>query len=105
MAHDPPEQIELVELVMTCERFPSQWEGRDGEGRWYYVRYRHNWFEVDRAASRSDWWEDVGVEELVRVNCIAERSWGGRLPEALMLDLAGFRLAEGVRSSMEVGRR
>lgn len=31
----------IIDLIQTCERSPSQWEGALSNGAWLYVRYRH----------------------------------------------------------------
>lgn len=33
--------IELVRVVETCAGCPSQWDGWDAAGQYYYMRYRH----------------------------------------------------------------
>lgn len=33
-------EVTLVHLEQTCEACPSQWDGWDAEGTYYYIRYR-----------------------------------------------------------------
>ncbi|MGK9171471.1 hypothetical protein KXR53_34615 [Inquilinus limosus] len=34
------EPMQIAEIVQTCSRSPSQWEGRLTDGRPFYIRYR-----------------------------------------------------------------
>ena len=56
----------IAELTQTCDRSPSQWEGRLDDGRTIYIRYRHGQLSVhvgpaggdlDSALDRAAWLE------------------------------------------------
>jgi hypothetical protein len=36
----------IAELTQTCDRYPSQWEGRLDDGRPIYIRFRHDELSV-----------------------------------------------------------
>lgn len=48
--------LTLVRLVLTCPACPSQWDGFDAAGNYYYIRYRGGWLAVEKAATRAEWW-------------------------------------------------
>ncbi len=45
--------VTITRLVQTCEACPSQWDGWDAEGNYYYFRYRHGHFCVRGPVSGS----------------------------------------------------
>jgi hypothetical protein len=47
--------INIVKMVETCGGCPSQWEGWDDEGAYYYFRYRWGYLRVDTAPTEKDW--------------------------------------------------
>ena len=47
--------INIVKMVETCGGCPSQWDGWDGDGVYYYFRYRWGTLRVDRAQSQDVW--------------------------------------------------
>lgn len=51
-----PYKPRVVELRLTCEGFPAQWEGKIDNGDYLYVRYRYGTL---RASSARD--EDIAV--------------------------------------------
>ncbi len=42
----PHELIVVETLIRTCNRSPSQWEGKTADGRFLYVRYRWGLLEI-----------------------------------------------------------
>jgi hypothetical protein len=42
--------VKVVQLEKTCSACPAQWEGRDDQGQYVYIRYRwgHLRVEVNR---------------------------------------------------------
>jgi hypothetical protein len=56
----------VVELVMTCEMSPAQWEGRTNDGRRIYVRHRWDYLSVRLGPpGDDDVMSAVGGEEIV----------------------------------------
>jgi hypothetical protein len=37
----------IVKMTQTCCACPSQWDGWDESGAYYYFRYRHGYLRVD----------------------------------------------------------
>lgn len=53
--------ITLVKLVQTCAAYPSQWDGWDAEGNYYYIRYRYGILTVEKG--------DSEYETIVHMKC------------------------------------
>ena len=47
----------IVKMVRTCFACPSQWDGWDAEGTYYYFRYRWGELRVDKEEIFSTVWE------------------------------------------------
>lgn len=39
--------IQIEKMVQTCWACPSQWDGWDKKGSYYYFRYRHGYLRVE----------------------------------------------------------
>ena len=46
--------LKVVEIKKTCERSPSQWEGKTDDGRFVYVRFRWGHLRVSLGATLDD---------------------------------------------------
>lgn len=49
--------MKLAKLVKTLSACPSQWDGWDADGNYYYVRYRHGWLYVEKSPNYDAWWD------------------------------------------------
>ena len=47
--------ITITQIARTCNACPSQWEGYDAEGNYYYFRYRGGHLRVDAIPNQEDW--------------------------------------------------
>lgn len=43
----------IIKIVRTCAACPSQWDGWDKDGTYFYFRYRHGVLRVDREEERA----------------------------------------------------
>lgn len=86
--------ITIVRAVQTSSACPSQWDSWDGDGNYYYLRYRSGRGQV-RQYRTADWVGN-GPDELVAV--VADFEHGHPLDGSISLEdfarLAGLRLAE-----------
>lgn len=50
-----PAMITIVKMIETCSGCPSQWDGWDVHGRYYYFRYRWGTLRVDATPTEEAW--------------------------------------------------
>jgi hypothetical protein len=82
--------ITLVRVVQTCIACPSQWDGWDEDGNYYYLRYRSGHGSVRRYRTAN--WADSDDDEYVET--ISEFDYGH--PLGGCIDLAGFARLAGI---------
>jgi hypothetical protein len=58
-------------LTQTCERDPSQWDGRTFDGLFVYVRYRWGWLSIGSGTT--------AVQAVTNDNDVFEKQLGNRL--------------------------
>lgn len=84
--------VVLTKTEQTCWACPSQWDGWDAEGNYYYLRYRWGVGTVDAYPNAdSDTWRSAPDGR------IAHFKWGDDLDGVISLEdfvaLAGLELA------------
>jgi hypothetical protein len=88
--------ITLVRAVQTCFACPSQWDGWDADGNYYYLRYRSGHGEIRQY--RTENWSESPVDEYI--GTVASFTYGDMLDGSISLDgfahLAGIALAPGL---------
>jgi len=47
--------ITITKMTETCGGCPSQWDGWDEDGAYFYFRYRWGYLRVDTAPTEKDW--------------------------------------------------
>jgi len=91
--------VTLVRAVQTCMACPSQWDAWDGDGNYYYLRYRSGHGSIRRYLTEN--WTDSIESELIAE--IADFSYGHPLDGFISLEefacLAGVTLAPGLVST------
>lgn len=53
--------IQITKMVPTCFGCPSQWDGWDDEGAYYYFRYRWGYLRIDKAPKQEEWVSGLAV--------------------------------------------
>ena len=53
--------INIVKMVETCGGCPSQWDGWDDEGAYYYFRYRWGYLRIDKAPKQDEWVSGLAI--------------------------------------------
>jgi hypothetical protein len=53
--------ITITKMTETCGGCPSQWDGWDEDGAYYYFRYRWGYLRVDRSPTEEDWDSPLAV--------------------------------------------
>lgn len=53
--------INIVKMVETCGGCPSQWDGWDDQGVYYYFRYRWGFLRIDKAPKQEEWVSGLAV--------------------------------------------
>jgi hypothetical protein len=93
----------IVRAVQTGEACPSQWDGWDDSGSYWYLRYRYGLGQARQYASGPDWYRtyDPGQPEVpVRV---LDFSYGHPLDGVITLEkvaeLAGLVLSPELQTS------
>lgn len=92
--------IILTEAVRTSTACPAQWDARDADGNYYYLRYRSGCGSA-RQYETPDWYMNFGRDELIRE--VAAFRYGHPLDGSISLEkfceLAGLGLAEGLEET------
>jgi hypothetical protein len=94
--NSPDGAVTLVRVTMTSLACPSQWDGWDEQGNYYYLRYRHGYGSVRRYLT-ADW---AGSDDDQFIAYVAEFEHGDELDGSISLEefaeRAGITLAPGV---------
>jgi hypothetical protein len=69
----------VSKLTQTCERDPSQWEGRTFDGLFVYVRYRWGWLSIGSGTT--------AVQAVTNDNDLFEKQIGNRLDGELEYEM------------------
>lgn len=84
--------LTLTRVVQTCLACPSQWDAWDGDGNYYYLRYRYGHGQVRQY--RTAGWADADEDQLIGV--VADFEHGHELDGTISLadftQLAGITL-------------
>lgn len=74
----------IVDLIQSCERSPSQWEGALSNGGWLYVRYRHRQLSIGVGASLDQAIRAAEVQDVAVVGAgESDASWDQVAPHVL----------------------
>jgi hypothetical protein len=91
--------VKLVRATQTSMGCPSQWDAWDGDGNYYYLRYRHGCGQI-RQYKTADW-VDSDEDELITV--VASFEYGDPLDGVINLDefavRAGIELADDLHET------
>ena len=53
--------INIVKMIETCGGCPSQWDGWDDEGAYYYFRYRWGYLRIDKSPTQEKWVSGLAI--------------------------------------------
>jgi len=53
--------IIITKMIETCGGCPSQWDGWDKEGAYYYFRYRWGYLRIDKSPSEKEWVSGLSI--------------------------------------------
>jgi hypothetical protein len=76
--------VTIVRAVQTSVACPSQWDAWDGQGQFWYLRYRHAHGEARRYAEGPDWYRGTHGDPLEQHRAdYGDSPWDGEttLPE------------------------
>lgn len=68
-------EVVLIRIVQTCAGAPSQWDGWDADGNYYYMRYR---FGIGTVESQPGPYETHGDEWVLHPKADALRYFNDR---------------------------
>lgn len=82
------EGVQLARLEQTGRDCPSQWRAWTADGRYLYIRYRHDSLTVEAASSEDEWWN--GTTDLLLETQLNPDAWDGHLTTEEMLRTTGL---------------
>lgn len=79
--------MKIIDLKMTTERWPTQWDAKTDDGKSLYIRFRHGYLSVEENRN------------IVLEKNFGENRFGGGMPEASLIKIL---LEEGFEFSSDI---